>query len=145
MASIEFKNITKRFGAFTACEDISILIESGSIHSIIGENGAGKSTLVKMLGGLYEPTSGSMSLNGKTYAPQSPQDAFSEKIAFIHQHFVLAEQLSAIDNLYLSFTSSRSALSYKNLREVRVLADKILTKFNWQINLDSPVNQISVG
>jgi ABC-type uncharacterized transport system ATPase subunit len=145
MASIEFKNISKIFGDCVACEDVSISIAGGNIHSIIGENGAGKSTLVKMLGGLYAPTSGEMFLNGKAYAPRSPQDAFAEKIAFIHQHFVLAEQLSALDNLYLSYTSSRSALSYKNLREVRELAEKILKKFNWQINLDAPVSQISVG
>jgi general nucleoside transport system ATP-binding protein len=145
MSYIEFRNIRKQYGDCISCNDVSISIEKGHVHAIIGENGAGKSTLVKMLGGVTPPTSGEMFLNGKSYAPSSPQNAFEHKIAFIHQHFVLAEQLTALDNLYLSYTASQFSLHTKKLAEVKKLATDLIQKFNWQINLDLPVKDISVG
>lgn len=145
MSYIEFRNIKKQYGDFIACNDVSISIQKGQVHAIIGENGAGKSTLVKMLGGVTPPTSGQMFLNGQAYAPTSPQNAFEHKIAFIHQHFVLAEQLTALDNLYLSYTASQFSLSTKKLADVKKLALSLIKKFNWQINLDLPVKDISVG
>ena len=145
MSYIEFRNIRKQYGDCISCDDVSISIEKGQVHAIIGENGAGKSTLVKMLGGVTTPTSGQMFLNGQSYSPSSPQDAFEHKIAFIHQHFVLAEQLTALDNLYLSYTASQFSLAIKTLNEVKNLALDLIKKFNWQINLDLPVKDISVG
>ena len=122
MSYIEFRNISKHYGDCISCNDVSISIQKGQVHAIIGENGAGKSTLVKMLGGVTSPTSGQMFLNGQAYAPASPQNAFEHKIAFIHQHFVLAEQLTALDNLYLSYTASQFSLSTKKLADVKKLA-----------------------
>lgn len=145
MSYIEFRNITKMFGAFTACRDVSISIERGHIHSIIGENGAGKSTLVKMLGGVEDITGGDIFLEGKPYKPESAQDAFKNKIAFIHQHFVLAEQLTALDNIVLSSTSNRNALTGKTAGAVRAKAESILKKFNWKVDLNSVVSDLSVG
>ena len=118
MSLIEFRNITRQIGTCVACSDVSLLIEKGHIHAIIGENGAGKSTLVKMLGGLAEITSGDIFLDSKKYRPRSAQDAFQNKIAFVHQHFVLAEQMTALDNLVLSSNSDKSALTLKNSGEV---------------------------
>jgi simple sugar transport system ATP-binding protein len=145
MAYIEFKNITKVFGTFTACHDISISIEKSQIHSIIGENGAGKSTLMKLLGGIEQVTSGDLYVNGRVYKPESAQDAFKNKIAFIHQHFVLAEQLTALDNLVLSFSSNRNSLKIKNTSEVQKAALNILERFRWNIDLLKPVHKLSVG
>ena len=145
MSYIEFRNIRKQYGDCISCDDVSISIQKGHVHAIIGENGAGKSTLVKMLGGVTPPTSGEMFLNGQSYKPSSPQNAFEHKIAFIHQHFVLAEQLTALDNLYLSYTASQFSLSTKKLVAVKKLALELIQKFNWQINLDLPVKDISVG
>lgn len=145
MAYIEFRNITKNFGDFVACHGVSISIEKSEIHSIIGENGAGKSTLMKLLGGIESVTSGELFLNGHIYSPESAQDAFKNKIAFIHQHFVLAEQLTGLDNLLLSYSSSRFSLKIKNSSEVRTAAEKILNRFNWKINLNKPVSQLSIG
>lgn len=145
MAYIEFRNITKSFGEFVACHDISVSIAKSEIHSIIGENGAGKSTLMKLLGGIEQVTSGDIFLNQKVYKPESAQDAFKNKIAFIHQHFVLAEQLSGLENLLLSYSSARFSLSTKNSSEVLGAATKILNRFHWKIDLNKPVNRLSVG
>ncbi|MGZ3691255.1 MAG: ABC transporter ATP-binding protein [Pseudobdellovibrio sp.] len=145
MPYIEFRNITKTFGSFTACRNVSIIIEKAHVHSIVGENGAGKSTLMKMLGGVEDITSGEIFLNGQNYRPESAQDAFKNKIAFIHQHFVLADQLTALDNLILSFSSNRMSLSIKNAAEVKTKAETLLRKFKWQISLNSVVHDLSVG
>ncbi len=145
MSLIEFRNITRQIGTCVACSDVSLLIEKGHIHAIIGENGAGKSTLVKMLGGLAEITSGDIFLDSKKYRPRSAQDAFQNKIAFVHQHFVLAEQMTALDNLVLSSNSDKSALTLKNSGEVLKLAEIQLKKFNWKLNLNKRVDLLSVG
>lgn len=145
MSSIEFRNITKVFGHFTACSDVSLSIERGTIHAIIGENGAGKSTLVKLLGGIEDVTSGELFLDNQPYRPQSAQDAFQNKIAFIHQHFVLAAQLTALDNLLLSATANGSCLRPKNHRQVHASAEKLLKRFGWHIPLNQLVCRLSVG
>lgn len=145
MSLIEFRNITRQIGTCVACSDVSLSIEKGHIHAIIGENGAGKSTLVKMLGGVAEITSGEIYLDSKNYRPRSAQDAFQNKIAFVHQHFVLAEQMTALDNLVLSSNSDKSTLSLKNSSEVLKLAEAQLKKFNWKMNLHKRVNQLSIG
>lgn len=145
MAYIEFKNITKAYGTCISCHGVSLKIQKGQIHSIIGENGAGKSTLMKLLGGITPPSSGDMFLNSQPYKPESAQDAFKNKIAFIHQHFVLADQLTALDNIVLSATSDRFSLGLRNDAEIKQKAQNILQQFNWKINLDKPVKQLSVG
>lgn len=145
MSYIEFRNITKTFGDFTACRDISLSIKKSSVHSIIGENGAGKSTLVKLLGGIEPVTSGEIFLDNKIYTPESARDAFKNKIAFIHQHFVLAEQLSALDNIVLSASSNEFSLNTKNIRDIQARAQFQLKKFNWQISLEKKVGHLSVG
>ena len=145
MSSVEFRNITKVFGHFTACDDVSLSIERSTIHAIIGENGAGKSTLVKLLGGLEPVTAGEMYLDNIRYSPLSAQDAFKNKIAFIHQHFVLASQLTALDNLVLSATASQSPLKMKNQKLVQQQAEKLLKRFGWHIPLKQLVHRLSVG
>lgn len=145
MSYIEFQNISKVFGEFSACSDISLSIQKASIHSIIGENGAGKSTLVKLLGGIESITSGHIFLNGQPYTPRSARDAFKQKIAFIHQHFVLADQLSALDNLILSASSSQFSLTIKNSTQILQHAELLLKRFDWSIALHKPVSQLSIG
>lgn len=145
MSLIEFKNISKTFGDNQACRQISLNIEEGSIHSIIGENGAGKSTLVKLLGGLHSITSGQIFLRGENFKPKSAQDAYSHKIAFIHQHFVLADHLTVLENLVLSSSASLTILKNQPREIIRQKAETLLKKFKWSIRLDLKVSQISVG
>jgi simple sugar transport system ATP-binding protein len=145
MSFIEFKDISKAFQNFFACEDISLNIEEASIHSIVGENGAGKSTLMKILGGLVIPTKGNMRLKGAAYTPKSALDAYKNKIAFIHQHFVLGRQMTAFENILLSRTSQSGVLKGIPKQQIRTQVESLLKKFNWSIQLDEKVENISVG
>lgn len=145
MSYIEFRNITKVFGEFTACRNISFSIKKSTVHSIIGENGAGKSTLVKLLGGIEAVTSGQMFLNNESYSPESAKDAFRNKIAFIHQHFVLAEQLTALENLILSASANHFCLTTKKSADISARAQKLLKHFDWRMDLHSLVKNLSVG
>lgn len=142
---IEFKNISKIYSFTQACHNINLSIQRGEIHSIIGENGAGKSTLMKLLGGLEKPSSGQLYIDGQIYEPQSALDAYKNKIAFIHQHFVLAQQLTAFENILLSSSAAVFSLKTLNKIEIRHRAIQILKKFNWNISLDHKVENISVG
>lgn len=145
MPQVEFRNVTKKYGAHVACRDVSLTLNHGHIHAVIGENGAGKSTLMKLLGGIDIVTSGEILIDQKPYHPSSARDAFRQKIAFIHQHFVLAGQLTALQNLELSATADRFSLKTTKTRTVREQAAALLTKFKWRLDLDSPVEKLSVG
>ncbi len=142
---IQFDDISKEYHGRPACVQIHLEIAQSRIHAVVGENGAGKSTLMKILGGLVAPSRGRMSLKGKPYLPRSAQDAFSQKIAFIHQHFVLARQMTAFENILLSCSSSLNLLNSLPAKQTRLKTEALLKKFNWTIPLDRKVDQISVG
>ncbi len=144
MSYIEFRLITKSYGDNLACQGISFSVESGSIHAVIGENGAGKSTLMKIFGGLQAATSGEMFLNSKAYFPQSAQDAFKNKIGFVHQHFLLAENRTVLEHLILNWPKSslfRPISTESILKKVNLF----LEKFRWKLNLKSLISELSVG
>ena len=91
---IETKNLTKKFGNFTANDHIDLAVKEGEIRAIIGENGAGKSTLMNMLYGILQPTEGEILFRGKKVAIASPRDAIELGIGMVHQHFKLVECFS---------------------------------------------------
>src|ERR1700682_565533 len=81
--------MTKRFGAFAALDGVSMKVEAGSFHALLGENGAGKSTLVKCLVGFYQPDEGQITVNGRERTVRSPHDAHALGIGMGYQHFTL--------------------------------------------------------
>lgn len=93
--------VTKRFGALTALNAVSLDIAPGEIHCLLGENGAGKSTLCNTIFGIHPPDQGTMSLNGAPYRPAGPADALRLGIAMVHQHFSLVQDMTVVDNLLL--------------------------------------------
>ena len=100
-ASLQLKAVGKRFGAMTALDQVSLDIQAGEIHCLLGENGAGKSTLCNLVFGVHAPDSGEMLLDGAPYRPRGPADALTRGIAMVHQHFSLVEDLTVADNLLL--------------------------------------------
>ena len=96
---VECVNMTKHFGAFVALDDVSIKVEAGSFHALLGENGAGKSTLVKCLVGYYRPDSGGVMVNGREREIRSPQDSHALGIGMVYQHFTLVPSMTVAENL----------------------------------------------
>ncbi len=100
-AAIELVGITKRFPGVVANDNVNLRVETGEIHAICGENGAGKSTLMKILYGMQPADEGQMIINGEEVHFSSPTDAIDNGIGMVHQHFMLAEQMTVLENVIL--------------------------------------------
>lgn len=105
---IELKNITKTFGEVIANKDVSIKIEPGTIHAIVGENGAGKSTIMRIAYGFYKADSGEILVDGQSVNIRTPQDAIKLGIGMVHQHFMLVDTMSVAENIVLGAETGNS-------------------------------------
>jgi len=101
------ENVSKRFGATIALEDVSLVVQAGEVHALVGENGAGKSTLMKILSGAYQADTGSLWLDGESYLPRHPLDGRKAGVAMIYQELSLAPHLSIEENILLGIEPSR--------------------------------------
>src|SRR5438093_5596786 len=101
LPAIELRRIDKWFGEVHANRDVSLAVRPGTIHGIVGENGAGKSTLMRILYGYYRPDRGEILVRGQPAAIHSPQDALAAGIGMVHQHFMLVEPFTALENVVL--------------------------------------------
>ena len=99
--AVEMLGIHKRFGAVLANADVNLSVAQGTVHGIVGENGAGKSTLMSVLYGFYSSDSGAIRVNGKAASIRNSHDAIALGIGMVHQHFMLVDTLSALDNVML--------------------------------------------
>ena len=99
--AVELHGITKRFPGVIANQDIEITVHRGTVHAIVGENGAGKSTLMKILYGVQQPDEGTIAVNGRTLTLRSPIDAIRAGIGMVFQHFMLADNLTVLENVVL--------------------------------------------
>ncbi|MDU7502400.1 MAG: ATP-binding cassette domain-containing protein, partial [Finegoldia magna] len=87
----DLKDISKSFGSNKVLDNVNFTLHEGEVHALLGENGAGKTTLMNILYGLYEPTSGSVTVKGKTFDQMTPKLAIQTGIGMVHQHFMLIE------------------------------------------------------
>src|SRR5215212_4372979 len=107
---LELRDITKRFGTLVANDRISLTVEPGEIHALLGENGAGKSTLMNILYGLYRADEGQIRLGGKPVVFGSAKDAIAAGIGMVHQHFMLIPVMSVAENIVLGSEPRREAI-----------------------------------
>ncbi|MEC4015921.1 ABC transporter ATP-binding protein [Streptomyces sp. H27-D2] len=98
---MELHGITKRFPGVVANHDIDITVRRGTVHALVGENGAGKSTLMKILYGMQRPDEGTISVDGEQVSFHSPADAIGRGVGMVHQHFMLADNLTVLENVVL--------------------------------------------
>ena len=140
---IEMREITKKFGDFVANDKINLQLRKGEIHALLGENGAGKSTLMNMLAGLLEPTSGDIVVNGNTVNLDSPSKAASLGIGMVHQHFMLVEAFTVVENIILgSETTKHGVLDLKKASQDILDLSK---KYGLAVDPNAKVEDISVG
>lgn len=99
--AVELAGITKRFPGVVANHDIRLSVRKGTVHALVGENGAGKSTLMKILYGMQKPDEGTIAVDGTQVTFHSPADAIARGIGMVHQHFMLADQLTVLENIVL--------------------------------------------
>jgi simple sugar transport system ATP-binding protein len=124
---LELKNITKTFGNVVANDDVSIKVDKGTIHAIVGENGAGKSTIMRIAYGFYNADSGEIFVNGKTVLIRNPHDAIALGIGMVHQHFMLVDTMTVAENIILGAeTGTATNLDLeKAYRDIETLSDEL--------------------
>lgn len=139
--SLELCDIHKHFGPVRANDGISLTIESGALHGLLGENGAGKSTLMKILSGFYAPDAGEIVLDGERIQPSSPRDAIAHGIGMLHQDPLVFLPLSVVDNLLLA---SPGGVRVDRRRARRDLAH-MSERFGFDLDPGSLVRSLTVG
>jgi simple sugar transport system ATP-binding protein len=141
---LELRGITKRFGSLTANDHISLKVEPGQIHSLLGENGAGKSTLMNVLFGLLHPDEGEILVDGEVVRISDSGDAVRRGIGMVHQHFMLVPVFTVAENVVLGFepTKSFDRVDYKRAtEEIRELS----RQFKLDVDPDAVVENLPVG
>jgi len=141
--AVEFRNISKHFGAVKANTDVSFSIAKGAIHGLVGENGAGKSTLMSILYGYYRADGGEILLDGKVQHIHNSHEAIRLGIGMVHQHFMLVENMTVLDNVMLGSEGGF------RLREHRATVEKKLREICDRYRLDvdplATIHDLSVG
>jgi simple sugar transport system ATP-binding protein len=143
-AAIELTGITKRFPGVIANDDVNLTVEKGEIHAICGENGAGKSTLMKILYGMQPPDEGVMKVNGEVVEFASPTDAIDRGIGMVHQHFMLADQLTVLENVILGAEPTVSG-GRINFAEAESHLSAVAYEYGLTIDVNQMVESLEVG
>jgi simple sugar transport system ATP-binding protein len=139
---LEVDSISKDFGSFRALDQVSLRVEPGSVHALLGENGAGKSTLVKCIMGYHRPDGGRIRLGSREVRPNSPREARALGIGMVYQHFTLVPNMTVCENLVVSRSSLPVLLDWP--RE-RAALTEFLSRMPFQVPLDGPVRSLSAG
>ncbi|KGE18943.1 ABC transporter ATP-binding protein [Paenibacillus wynnii] len=140
---VELKQITKRFPGIIANDSISLTLQKGEIHALLGENGAGKSTLMNIVFGLYQPDEGSIEIDGKPVIIDNPNKAIELGIGMVHQHFKLVEPFTVTENIVLGMEPKKGLkIDYKSASEqVRKLSEQ----YGLKVDPNAKIHDISVG
>lgn len=136
-------SISKVFGGFWANRNIDIHLDEGEIISLLGENGAGKTTLMNILYGLYQPTKGNVAIKGTPCRISCPKEAIDRGISMVHQHFMLVDSLTAIENIMIGNEPRRGVFLDMELAKSKVEA--LSRQYGLGIDLRSKVGELSVG
>ena len=140
--SLEAHHMTKIFGPLVALDDVSIKVEAGSFHALLGENGAGKSTLVKCITGFYAPDKGQVMLDGREISIRTPRDARAHGIGMVYQHFTLVPSLTAAENLVISRADAPAVIDWAKERKA---LDAFMDEMPFRVPLNAQVSSLSAG
>lgn len=140
--TLEMVNICKSFQGNFANKNINLNISSGEILGLLGENGAGKTTLMNILYGLYQPDSGEIRINGERVKIKSPIDSIHHGIGMVHQHFMLIQNHTVIENIALAY--EQTPFFFPKIRILKKVVE-FSEKFNFSIEPYKKVWQLSAG
>ena len=141
--AVELQGIWKRFPGVIANSNINLKVTAGTVHAIVGENGAGKSTLMKILYGMQKADEGSIAINGSPLVFNSPSDAIAAGIGMVHQHFMLADNFTVLENIILgSEPKSGGKLDFAKAR--KIISD-IANENGLAVDPDVLVSKLGVG
>lgn len=141
--AVRLQGISKRFGAVQANRDVSFDIAAGSVHGLVGENGAGKSTLMAILYGYYHADAGTLEVNGQPVQIANSQQAIALGIGMVHQHFMLVDTLSCLENIMLGAEGGFFLTPSK--ARVRAKLEALMAETGLQVPLDAVVADLPVG
>ena len=140
---LELRNITKTFGSVTANNDVSIKVEKGTIHAIVGEIGAGKSTIMRIAYGFYNADSGEIFVDGKPTVIKNPHDAIANGIGMVHQHFMLVDTMTVAENIILGAETGSAANLDLEKANADILA--LSNDLRLDVNPNAYIEDLSVG
>jgi ABC-type uncharacterized transport system ATPase subunit len=141
--AVAMRHIEKRFGAVHANRDVHLSVAAGTVHGIVGENGAGKSTLMSILYGFYQADAGQIEVEGHPVRITGSREAIALGIGMVHQHFMLVDSLSALDNVMLGAEPSWRLLDAR--AQVRTKLDVLMHDTGLHVRLDTLVQDLPVG
>jgi simple sugar transport system ATP-binding protein len=141
--AVELRHITKRFPGVIANKDVSLKVESGTVHALVGENGAGKSTVMKILYGMQSPDSGEILVNGQAVDFKNPNDAIAAGIGMVHQHFMLADNFTVLENIILGSEPKHGVTI--DFKAARAKVIEMASQYGLEINPDVLVEELGVG
>jgi simple sugar transport system ATP-binding protein len=140
--ALDTYDLTKRFGAFTALDAVSLKVRPGTVHALLGENGAGKSTLVKCVVGYYTPDAGAVLVDGREQAITSPTIARDLGIGMVYQHFTVVPGMTVAENLLLARGKLPAIIDWK---AVRAELQAFLQTTPFKLDLDATPQDLSAG
>ncbi|HEX3730878.1 MAG TPA: ABC transporter ATP-binding protein [Opitutaceae bacterium] len=141
--ALELRGIDKRFGPVHANRAVSLSVAAGSVHGLVGENGAGKSTLMNIVYGFHPADAGEIRVRGKVVDIRRPQDAIAAGIGMVHQHFMLVENFTALENAVLGAEGGRRLAG--GLAQARAELERLGREYGLDVPLDEPVSRLPVG
>ena len=140
---VSVRNLRKRYGGVTALDGLSLDVDRGMIHAVVGENGAGKSTLMKVLAGVVKPDSGQILLEGKEVVMDSPAAARRRGVGIVYQELSLFPQRSVLANLFVNREPLRRCLVSTDA--MREMSREVVHRLGLHVDVDAPVSLLSVG
>ncbi|GHS96829.1 monosaccharide-transporting ATPase [Synergistales bacterium] len=141
---LEVKNISKSFASNAVLRDICFDIREGEVHALIGENGAGKSTLIKIIGGIYQPDSGEINIDGQVVHCANPIQAMERGVSIVHQELSLAQNLSVAENIFMR-REIINKIGFIKWDVIRQRSREIFDQIGIEINPSDLVGTLSVG
>jgi ABC-type uncharacterized transport system ATPase subunit len=141
--AIELRGIDKSFGLVHANKNINLTVRKGTIHGIIGENGAGKSTLMSILYGFYQADRGDIVIDGNTVTIKDPNAAIASGIGMVHQHFMLVENFTVLENVMLG--AEESQILNTSISKARVELKRLEKEYALEVNPNALIEQLPVG